>query len=204
MNLDGKIISTSSKDRGAVDFEDFDDMRMSHDHAIDEEFSNIVDAVTGFKDNYTNIHNGKMYNRLDDYLEVSGDIAKLALVNSSGENIFHRAARDLDLETLKHILELVEAKIQSQPTSTAVQNQRDQLSKVVLARDKNGLTPFHHACISSYIEKEYFDVKAEAKRLKTRNHHFLPPKVPNSDDHHHNLQELNFELNPSNLRQEVL
>jgi len=86
---------------------------MSHDNAIDEEFSQIVDTITQYKENYSNLHNGKIYNRLDDYLEVSGDIAKLALENSSRQNIFHRAARDLDLDTLKHILNLVESKILS-------------------------------------------------------------------------------------------
>lgn len=72
-----------------------------------------------------------------------------------------------------------------------------------MSRDKNGLTPFHHACISSYVEKEFFDVR-EAKRRKTQHHHFLPPKVPNRNEKHHDIDELNFEMNPSNLRQEVL
>ena len=151
-------MSLRSKDGAAVDFDELDDMEMSHHQAIDEEFSNIMETVTRFKENYSRLNDGKIYNRLDDYLEVSGDIAKLALQNSSGQNIFHRAARDLDLQTIEHILELVEAKLQTLASSVDLKSQRDQLCKVLLARDKNGLTPFHHACISSYLEKDSFDI----------------------------------------------
>jgi hypothetical protein len=51
---------------------------------IDEEFEQIADTIQQFQINRSVTHDGKIYNRLDDYLEVSNDVAKLAIKNSGG------------------------------------------------------------------------------------------------------------------------
>jgi ankyrin repeat protein len=64
--------------------------------------------------------------------------------------LFHRAARDLDLDTITHVIELIE----NQKTTGSATKGRimEQLSEVITAKDLNGLTPFHLACIPNQEE----------------------------------------------------
>ena len=62
-----------------------EDIELSNlEYMIEDEFQNIAKSVTNMQMNTSSVYDGKVYNRLDDYLEVSGDIAKLGIVNTSG------------------------------------------------------------------------------------------------------------------------
>ena len=55
-------------------------------------------------------------------------------------------------------------------TDIKTETYMQQLSEIIVARDKNGMTPFHHACIPSYLE--------ESKKKASRQGTGLPPLIP--------------------------